>query len=97
MKVQVHSSLEAPLEYKQSGKQDLFRYILKSSASMYKSSDSQIFRTTTGIQLGPDTFNKSKLVMTFLTNLGDTEILHRFKSVIEGKTGRLSPNSSHSL
>ena len=59
---------------------------------MYKSSDSQIFRTTTGIQLGPDTFNKSKLVMTFLTNLGVTEILHRFKSVIEGKTGTLLSN-----
>ena len=33
------------------GKQDSFRHIFKSSASMYESSGSQFFRTTTGIQL----------------------------------------------
>ena len=35
--------------FQQSGKEDSFRQILKSSASMYESSGSQFFRTTTGI------------------------------------------------
>ena len=43
----------------QSGKQDSFRHILKSSASMYESSGSQFFRTTTRIQSRPDTFDGS--------------------------------------
>ena len=33
----------------------LFHHILKSSDSMNESSGSQVFRTTTGIQSGPDT------------------------------------------
>ena len=48
-----------------SRKQDSFRHILKESANMYESSGSQFFKTTTGIQSGPDTFDKSSLVMTF--------------------------------
>ena len=44
--------------FQQSEKQDSFRHLLKSSASMYKGSGSQFFRTTTGIQSGPDTFEK---------------------------------------
>ena len=32
---------------------------------MYESSNSQIFRNITGIQSGPDTFDKSGLVITF--------------------------------
>ena len=56
--------------FQQSGKQDLFRHILKSSASMYESSGSQFFRTTTGIQWGPDAFDESRFAMTFLTILG---------------------------
>ena len=47
-----------------------FRHILKSSASIYESSGIHFFKTTTGILLGQDTFDKSRLVMTFLTNLG---------------------------
>ena len=39
--------------FQQSGKQDFFSRILKSSASMYESSGSQFFRTTTGLQSGP--------------------------------------------
>ena len=31
--------------------------------------------------------------MTFLTILGDTEILHSFKLVLEGKTGKEIPES----
>ena len=41
--------------FQQSGKQDSFRHILKSSASMYEISGSQFVRTTTGIQSGPGT------------------------------------------
>ena len=44
--------------FQQFGKQDSFRHILKSSASMYEISDSQFFRTNTGIQLGSDAFDK---------------------------------------
>ena len=44
--------------------------MLKSSASMYESSGSQFFRTNTGIQSGPDTFDESRFTMTFLTVLG---------------------------
>ena len=80
----------------QSGKQDSFRHILKSSASMYESSGSQFFRTTTGIQLGADAFDESKFIMTFLTILGGMEILCSFRLVLERKTGKETPASSRS-
>ena len=80
--------------FQHSGKQDSFRHILKSSASMYESSGSQFVRTTTGIQSGPDAFDKSRFVMTFLTILRVTEILCSFKLVIEGRTGMEIPDSS---
>ena len=64
---------------------DTFRHILKISASMYESSGSQFFRTTTWMQSGPDTFGKSRVVMTFITNLRVTEILFSFRLVLEGK------------
>ena len=51
---------------------------------MYESSDSQVSRTTTGIQSGLGTFYKSKFVMTFLAILGVTEICS-FRLVLEGK------------
>ena len=44
--------------FQQSGKEDSFRHLLTSSASMYESSDWQFFRTTTGIQSGPDAFDR---------------------------------------
>ena len=50
---------------------------------MYKSSGSQFLRTTTGIQSGPDAFDESRPVMTFLTILGVTEICS-FRLVLEG-------------
>ena len=50
---------------------------------MHESSDSQLFRTITGIQLGTGSFNKSKFAMTFLTILGVTEILFSFRLVLE--------------
>ena len=80
--------------FQQSGKQDFFRHILKSSASMCESSGSQFFRTTTGIQSGPDAFDKSRFITTFLTILGVTEILCNFRLVLEGKTGKEIPESS---
>ena len=80
--------------FQQSGKQDSFRHLLKSLASVYESSGSQIFRTTTGIQSEPDAFDESRFVMTFSTNLGLTEILCSFRLVLEGKTGKEIPESS---
>ena len=62
--------------------------ILKSSASMYESLDSQFSRTTTGIQSGPHAFEESRFIMTFLTILGVTETLCSFRLVLEGITGK---------
>ena len=62
---------------------------------MYESSGSHFFRTTTGIQSGPDGFDESKFVMTFLTILGVMDILCSFRLVLEGKTGKTEiPESS---
>ena len=57
--------------------QDSFIHILKSSASMYESSCSHFFRNTTGIQSGPDIFDESGFVMTFV-NIWD---LHKYYAV----------------
>ena len=54
----------------------------------------QFFRTTIGIKPGPDAFDESRFVMTFLTILEVTEILCSFKLVPEGKTGKEIPESS---
>ena len=80
--------------FQQPGKQDYLRHLLKSSASMQKCSGSQFFRTTIGIQSGPDAFDKSRFIMTFLTILRVTEILCTFRLVLDGKTGREIPGSS---
>ena len=61
---------------------------------MYKSSVSQFFRTTSGIQSGSDAFDESRFVMTFLAILGVMEILCSFRLVLEGKTGKEIPESS---
>ena len=61
---------------------------------MYKSSGSQFFRITTGIQSGPDTFDESRFAMAFLTILGVMEILCSFGLVLEGETGKEMPESS---
>ena len=61
---------------------------------MCESSDSQFFRTTTGIQSRPDAFDESRFVMTFLTILEVTEILCSFRSVLEGKLSKEIPESS---
>ena len=61
---------------------------LKSSAGMYESSGSQFFRTTIGIHSGPDAFDESRFVLTFLTILGVTEILRSVRFILEEKTGK---------
>ena len=88
------SNISTDGTFQQSGKQDSFKHILKSLASMYESSGSQFFRSTTGMQSGPDAFDKSRFVMTFLTILGVMEILCRFRLVLEEKTGKETPESS---
>ena len=79
--------------FQKSRKQD-FWHILKKLASMYESSGSQFFRTTTVIQSGPDAFDESRFVMTFLTFLDVTEILCTSRIVLEGKKGSNIPKSS---
>ena len=59
---------------------------------MYESSGSQFFRTTTGIQSGPEAFDESSFVMTFLTIFGIMEICN-FRLVLERKTGKEIPES----
>ena len=61
---------------------------------MCESSGSQFFRTTTGMQSGPDAFDESKFVMTFLTILGVLETICSFRLVLEGKTDKEIPESS---
>ena len=46
------------------------------------------------MQSGPDAFDKSRFVITFLTMLVVTEILCSFRLVLEGKTGKEIPESS---
>ena len=46
------------------------------------------------MQLGPDAFDKSRLIRTFLTILEVTEILCSFKLVLEGNTGKEIPELS---
>ena len=75
--------------FQQPGKQDSFRHLLKSSASMLESSGSQVFRTTTGIQSGTDAFDKSRFIMTLLSIVGVTEILCSL--VLEENTGKEIP------
>ena len=58
---------------------------------MYESSGLQFFRTTTGIQSEPDTFDESRFVMIFLRIMGVMEILCSFRLVLEGKTGKEIP------
>ena len=58
---------------------------------MYESSDSQFFSTTDRIQSGRDTSDKSRLVVTFLINLGVSEILCSFRIVLKGKAGKEIP------
>ena len=60
---------------------------------MYESSNSHFFRTTMVIQSGPDAFGKSKLVITFLTNLSYMNIM-QFQISPRRKSGKEIPDSS---
>ena len=61
---------------------------------MKESSGSQFFRTISGIQSGPDPFDRSRFIMTLLAIFGVMEILCSFKLVLEGKTSKEIPESS---
>ena len=61
---------------------------------MYESPGSQFFRTTTGMQSGPDAFDESRFVMPFLNILGVMEIVCSFRIILEGKPGKEIPESS---
>ena len=52
------------------------------------------YRTTTGILSGPDAFDESWFVMTFLIIVAVIEIICSFRLVLEGKTGEEIPESS---
>ena len=67
---------------------------MKSLASKHESLGSQFFRTTTEIQSGPDAFDESRFVMTFLTISAAAGILCSFRLVLEGKAGKEIPGSS---
>ena len=62
----------------------------------YESSGSQFIRTNTGIQSGPEAFDKWMLVMTFLANFGITEICS-FRLVLEEKASKEIPELSELL
>ena len=68
--------------------------MFKSLASMNESSGLQFFRTTAGMKSEPDTFDDSRLIISFLTILGVIEILCSFRLVLEYKTGKEIPESS---
>ena len=61
---------------------------------MYESSGLQFFRSTTGIQLGPNKFDEFSVIITFLTILELTETLCSFRLVLEGRTDKEIPESS---
>ena len=60
--------------FQKSGKQDSSRHMLKSSTNMHDNFGLHFFRTTTGIQSGPNAFDES-----ILTNLEVTEISMQFQ------------------
>ena len=68
-------------------------HILQNSASMYESSSSQFLRATTGIKLGPDTFDKSRFIMALLTILGVPKKLYSYRLILERKIGKEVPQS----
>ena len=55
--------------FQQSGKQDSFKQILNRLSDVYENSDSQFFRTITGIPSGPNISNESSMVMIALNKV----------------------------
>ena len=78
--------------FQESGKQDSLKHYMNSWAHTFhmKSSGSHFFRTTTTIQSGPEVFDKSRLVMTFFTNLGVTWILSSSRLVLERQVHKVA-------
>ena len=72
----------------------LFKFGVCLKKLYVRNSGSQFYRTTTGIQSGPDTFDKSRFVMTFLTILAVTFLVITARLVLERKTGKEIPKSS---
>ena len=64
---------------------------MKNSAFIHEISDSQFSKITPGIQSGPDPYDESRFVMTFLIIVGLTEILCIFRLVLEGTMGKEIP------
>ena len=61
---------------------------------MYESSGLHVLLTTTGAQLGPGSFDESRLVMTFLISLRVTGIQGIFKLAQKEKANKRIPESS---
>ena len=59
-----------------------------------KKCQTQFFRTTSGKESGPEPFDRLRIVMTFWTILGVTEILGSLRLVLDGKTGKKIHQSS---
>ena len=59
-----------------------------------RNSGSQFYKTTTAIQSGPGTFDKSRFVMTFQTILAVKFLVITARLVLERKTGKEIPKSS---
>ena len=55
--------------FQQSGKQDSFKQILNRLSDVYENSDSQFFRTITGIPSGSNISNESSMVMIALNKV----------------------------
>ena len=53
-----------------------------------------MFKPNTGIKSGPDAFDEQRLVITFWTNLGVTEIFLSFRLPLEGNAGKEIRESS---
>ena len=54
---------------------------------MYQSSSSHFFRTTSGLQSGPDVLDESRLAMTLFINLQVKGILCIFRLVLKWRAG----------
>ena len=80
--------------FKQSSKQDSFRRILKSSGSIYESSNSHFFRTATGTQSGPNAFDKSRFSYDLLNQRGSYRNSMQFQISSRSEKGNEIPESS---
>ena len=79
--------------FQQSIKQDPLRHLMKSSTSMHESSRSQFFRSSSGIQSGPDAFHESSSTILEVIHLYSW-ILCSFRLDLEGKIDNEIPVSS---